>query len=102
MQQIEEKVNALSKIADLVGKKTLVMWCILTTFTTGFLYIESRNERDKRITENSAAYERLVEEIKGIKHTTDENKKQIDSRIPRLDTAIENVNQTLLDIKQKK
>ncbi len=95
----EEKVNALTKLADLIGKQTLVMWCIIMTFTTGYLFIKYDGAQDKRITENSAGYERLVEEIKGIKKVQKENAEKIDVTIPKLDTTIKDVRQTLKRLK---
>jgi len=98
----EEKVNALTKLADLIGKKTLVMWCILTTFTTGYLFVDVRTITQDRINEIKESNERLVGEIKGIKIMTEQNKKSINSTIPKLDTTINNVNKTLENINNNK
>lgn len=100
LENPEEKVNALSKLADLIGKKTLVMWCILTTFTTGYLFLKLDGVQNRRITETAAGYERLVEEIKGIKKVQKENAEKIDSTIPRLDTTINDVKNTLKRLKK--
>ena len=97
-----EKVNALTKLADLIGKKTLVMWCILTTFTTGYLFVDVRTITQDRINEIKESNKILIEEIKGVKFTSEENKKSIESTIPRLDTAIKNVNKTLKNINNNK
>ena len=97
----EEKVNALTKLADLVGKKTLVMWCILTTFTTGYLFINNNELQNTRINEIKISNERLVEEIKGIKQVQKDNTDKIDSTIPKLDTTIDNVRQTLKKLKSR-
>lgn len=96
-----EKINALSKLADLIGKKTLVMWCIFTTFTSGYFFIKYDKVQDKRLSENSASYERLVGEIKGIKQVQKDNSAKIDSALPKLDTTIHNVEKTLNKINKK-
>lgn len=101
INNVDEKVNALTKLANLVGKETLVMWAILTTFTTGYLFIDGRKTQETRITEIKQSNERLIEEVKGIKKTTHETKLQVDSTIPKLDTTINKVNQTLKSIKRK-
>jgi len=90
-----EKVNALSKLADIVGKKTLVMWCIVATFTSGYFFLKYDSVQDKRISEISAGYERLFKEVKGIKEIQKSNAEMIDSITPRLDTTLNNVQQTL-------
>lgn len=97
-----EKVNALVKLADVVGKKTLVMWCLFTTFTSGYFFVKYDRVQNKRINENSAGYERLVEEIKGIKKIQLDNTNEIKSTIPKLDTTITNVEETLKRLKNKK
>lgn len=102
IQNPVETVNALEKLADIIGKKTLVMWCIVTTFTTGYLFIDGRKTQETRISEIKISNEKLIEEIKGIRKITNENKLQIDSTIPKLDTTINNVNQTLINLKNKK
>lgn len=88
-------VNILTKVADLIGKKTLVMWCILTTFTTGYLFLENNKLHSQRLDQMEQSYERLVDEIKGIKHLQNKNAIKIDSTSSKIDTTIENVKQTL-------
>lgn len=102
IQNPVETVNALEKLADIIGKKTLVMWCIVTTFTTGYLFIDGRKTQETRISEIKISNEKLIEEIKGIRKITNEHKLQIESTIPKLDTTINNVNQTLINLKNKK
>ena len=101
MGNIEEGANALGKVANLIGKKTLVMWCIVTTFTTGYLYFKTNDLQDKRLTEMKEANDKLVAEIRNIKATTEETKLKVDSTIPKLDTTILNVKQTLDKINNK-
>lgn len=101
LENPEEKVNALTKLADLIGKKTLVMWCIATTFTSGYFFTKYDAVQDKRLNENAAGYERLVGEIKGIKEAQKQNAQKIDSTIPKLDTTIRDVRQTLKRLKDK-
>lgn len=96
-----ESVNALEKLADIVGKKTLVMWCIVTTFTTGYLFLDGRKTTESRITEQKEAYERIVEEIKGIKKTTEENKKSINLTNSKIDTTLIDAQETLNKLKNK-
>lgn len=95
-----EAVNTLTKLADLVGKQTLVIWCIVTTFSTGYLYVAHDKSQESRIKENKASYEMVIEEIKGIKKTTAETKEKVDSTIPKLDSTIINVNQTMGELKR--
>lgn len=101
MVNVEEKVNALTRIADLIGKQTLVMWCIVTTFTTGYLYIDTNKLQESRINEIKQSNERLVEEIKGIKQLQKETKKQVDSAIPKLDYTLDNAEQLIKDMKKR-
>ena len=106
LENVEEKVNALTKLADLIGKQTLVMWCIVTTVTTGYLYFKYDLSQEKRITENSAGYERLVKEMrevreeqKVIKTDAKETKEQVNNTIPKLDTLINKTTETIENIK---
>lgn len=103
LENVEEKVNALTKLADLIGKKTLVMWCIITTFTTGYLFIDGRTTERQlnsaRITEIKESNDKLVKEIKGIKEDAKQTKAKVDSTMPRLDTLIDKANNKLNKIK---
>lgn len=101
IQNPVESANALEKLADIVGKKTLVMWCIVTTFTTGYLFLDGRKTTESRITEQKDAYERIVEEIKGIKKTTEENKKSINLTNSKIDTTLIDAQETLNKLKNK-
>lgn len=101
IQNPVESANALEKLADIVGKKTLIMWCIVTTFTTGYLFLDGRKTTESRITEQKDAYERIVEEIKGIKKTTEENKKSINLTNSKIDTTLINTQETLNKLKNK-
>lgn len=101
IQNPVESANALEKLADIVGKKTLVMWCIVTTFTTGYLFLDGRKTIESRITEQKNAYERIVEEIKGIKKTTEENKKSINLTNSKIDTTLIDAQETLNKLKNK-
>ena len=101
IQNPVESANALDKLADIVGKKTLVMWCIVTTFTTGYLFLDERKTTESRITEQKDAYERIIEEIKGIKKTTEENKKSINLTNSKIDTALIDAQETLNKLKNK-
>lgn len=101
IQNPVESANALDKLADIVGKKTLVMWCIVTTFTTGYLFLDGRKTTESRITEQKDAYERIVEEIKGIKKTTEENKKSINLTNSKIDTTLIDAQETLNKLKNK-
>ena len=101
IQNPVESANALEKLADIVGKKTLIMWCIVTTFTTGYLFLDGRKTTESRITEQKDAYERIVEEIKGIKKTTEENKKNINLTNSKIDTTLINTQETLNKLKNK-
>ena len=101
IQNPVESANALEKLADIVGKKTLVMWCIVTTFTTGYLFLDGRKTTESRITEQKEAYERIVEEIKGIKETTEENKKSINLTNSKIDTTLLDAQETLNKLKKK-
>jgi len=99
LENVEEKVTALTKLADLVGKQTLVMWCIVTTFTTGYLFIDGRNtERELNkamISEIKASQDKLVEKM-------EETQNRVNNQLPRLDTLINNASQTIKDIKKDK
>lgn len=97
-----ESVNALEKLADVIGKKTLVMWCIVTTFTTGYLFLQVSKTTESRITEQKAAYERIVDEIKGIRITTEENKKSINLTNSKIDTTLIDAQKTLDKLKKNK
>ena len=101
IQNPVESVHALEKLADIVGKKTLVMWCIVTTFTTGYLFLDERKITESRITEQKEAYERIVEEIKGIKKITEENKKSINLTNSKIDTTLIDAQETLNKLKNK-
>lgn len=97
----EEKVNALTKLADLVGKQTLVMWCILTTFTTGYLFHNNNELQNTRINEIKTSNERLVEEVKGMRIIQEKNAEKINSTVPKLDTTISDVKETLEQLKNQ-
>lgn len=101
IQNPVESVNALEKLANVIGKKTLVMWCIVTTFTTGYLFIDGRKTDEARLVEQKAAYERIVEEIKGMKKVQAENKKNIEETVPRIDTIINDAQETLNKLKKR-
>lgn len=98
----EEKVGVLSKLADVVGKKTLAVWAIMTTLTTGYLFIENKTLHNKLLSVTGSGYERLIDEIKGIRHTTQETKSKVDSTIGKLDTTITNAKETLDDLQKRK
>lgn len=102
IQNPKESVDALSKLADILGKKTVVLWAIVTTFTTGYLFLDGRKTQETRINEIKQSNERLIEEVKGIKQTAHQTKIQVDSAIPKLDTTISAVNNTLKQIKNKR
>lgn len=95
LQSAEEKVNALTKLADLIGKKTLVMWSIVTTFTTGYLFIDGRKTQESRINEIKESNERLIKEIKEIKENAKEATIKIDETKQNVDTTIINIKKTL-------
>jgi len=92
LEDLNGKADALSKIADLVGKKTVVMWAMLTTFTTGYLYydskVEERRLNDVRIEELKQSQKDLINTVQGMKHKQD-------IYIPKLDTTLKNANKTL-------
>lgn len=97
----EEKVNALTRLADIIGKQPLVIWCIITTFSTGYLFTDNNKLQNTRIDEIKLSNERLVEEIKGIKKVQQDQVEKIDSTLPKLDTTIYNVKQTLNKLNRK-
>lgn len=101
INNVEEKVTALTKLADLVGKQTLVMWAIITTFTTGYLFIRNDKLQDKLYITQGQGYERLINRIDKVEAITNHNKNQIDSTIPKLDTTIYQVKEKLKNIKRK-
>ena len=102
IQNPVESANALEKLADIVGKKTLVMWCIVTTFTTGYLFLQVSKTTESRITEQKAAYERIVEEVKGIRETTEKNTKSINLTNSKIDTTLIDAQETLNKLKNKR
>lgn len=84
----EESANALTKLADLVGKQTLVVFLMITIFTTGFLYLENREIQELRLKEMNKGHDKLIEEIKN----------KVDKTIPELDTTIYSVRKTLNEL----
>lgn len=102
IQNPVESVDALTKLADVIGKKTLVMWAILTTFTTGYLFIRNDKLQDKLLNTQEAGYERLINRIDKVEKTSNYNKEQIDSTLPKLDTTIFEVREKLKEIKRSK
>lgn len=99
VENAEEKVNALTKLANLVGKQTLVMWCILTTFTTGYLFVDGKStERqlnDLRIKELKEAQAKLIQEIKEVKEDQKNTKVQFNKFGKKIDTLVDKASEKL-------
>lgn len=99
LKNLNETATGLQKIAGLISKETLVMWCIFTTFTTGYLFIDGRQTQEIRITELKQSQDKLIDEIKGIKKMQEYTAGIIDSTTNKVDTTINNINKKLEKIK---
>jgi hypothetical protein len=99
LNNLNETATGLSKIANLISKETLVMWCIFTTFTTGYLFVDGRKTQEIRITELKESQVKLLEEVKGIKQVQQYQKDIIDSTASKVDTTINKINNRLQILK---
>lgn len=103
LENAEEKVNALTKLADLVGKKTLVMWCILTTFTTCYLFYDGRTTERQlnaiRIQELKESQSTLIKKMENMERQNKETKVEFNRTKDKLDTLVDKASQKLEDMK---